>query len=152
VDAETEDEMRFKIAKNPHLGDPHLKFPIWGGDCGCWGGKRNGEFDALIIVGGLGPEPTKLGLAYKLICVASGPKKIDEDDRGGAIWVFKDKYENLGAGGPDLRESYPALAALMYPGCRAPRVYETGTGNDALDRELTELVNNARRSPWGRPT
>ena len=61
--------MRTLIYKRTHSGDPDPQTGVFGNH-DCMGSVRAWEFDAVIGIGGVGPEPRRHGIAGKLTYVA----------------------------------------------------------------------------------
>ncbi|BEU51384.1 hypothetical protein [Ralstonia pseudosolanacearum] len=106
--------LRILTYKRTHIGDPD-----WTGQFGvndCMGAVRNRRFDAVIGVGGMGPEPQSCGIAGKLTWVGVGPRRRQGGkDWRGDIVSFK-QFMLLDAKGPDFRRIAPNLARRLFDG------------------------------------
>src|SRR6266568_9493618 len=105
--------MRTLIYKRTHHGDPDPETGEFG--CNdCMGTVRGWEFDAVIGIGGIGPEPKRNGIAGKLTWIGIGARKIYDSDRRKGPRVRFDHFWYRGEHGPLLEKMYPALARRMY--------------------------------------
>ena len=76
------------------------------------GAVRGREFDAVIGVGGIGPEAYATGVAEKVNWIGIGPHKVDVGKRGPEVTF--DHFLDYGIGGDDFRKLAPILAERMY--------------------------------------
>jgi len=76
---------------------------------------RDREFDAVIGVGGIGPEAVSNGIDGEINWVGIGPHKRYVEDKRGPEVLF-DHFLYFGTDGPDFRTLAPQLAARMYGG------------------------------------
>ena len=105
--------MRTLIYKRTHHGDPDPETGEFG--CNdCMGSVRCWKFDAVIGIGGIGPEPKRNGIAGRLTWIGIGARKIYDSDRWKSPRVWFDHFWYQGELGPLLEEMYPALARRMY--------------------------------------
>jgi len=77
------------------------------------GSVRNWSFDAVIGVGGIGPEAEANGIAGKVNWLGIGPHKVTVSGKRGPEVTF-DHFLDYGTGGPEFREIAPVLAGHMY--------------------------------------
>ena len=103
--------MRVLVYKRTHSGDPDAAgcFGVYD----CMGVVRDREFDAVVGVGGIGPEAVSNGLDGQVNWVGIGPHKRYVADKRGPEVLF-DHFLYCGPGGPDFRAHAPHLAARMY--------------------------------------
>jgi hypothetical protein len=107
-------QMRTLIYKRTHSGDPDSETGVFG-NRNCMGKVRGRKFDAVIGIGGIGPEPKRKGIAGKLTWVGIGPRRIfDDPDHPDCPLVTFEHFWYGGERGPLLEERYPALASRMY--------------------------------------
>jgi hypothetical protein len=101
--------MRVLIYKRTHEGDPdHLgQFGIRD----CMGSVRSREFDAVVGVGGIGPEPRNAGIAGKVNWIGVGAHR--RPGIRGPIISF-DHFLDYGISGPPLVAVAPKLANRIY--------------------------------------
>ena len=78
--------MRTLIYKRTHHGDPDVTGQF--GICDCMGSVRRWDFDAVIGVGGVGPEPRRYGLDGKVNWIGIGPHKKAAAGKRGPIVSF----------------------------------------------------------------
>lgn len=125
--------MRILTYKQTHIGDPSLR-AAWG-ETGCMGQVRNGRYDAVIGVGGIGPEPREEGIARKLTWIGVGGQAVQTDVAGNSIVLFP-KFNRWGTKGPLLADLAPNLAARMYDGA----VRHLSVGYTATEQREAEAV------------
>jgi hypothetical protein len=104
--------MRTLIYKRTHEGDPNPETGIFGNN-DCMKQVRGWSFDAVIGVGGIGPEPQKKGIARKLTWIGVGPHKSIGQR---CPLVTFDHFLYLGKQGTLLCELAPNLAKHIYDG------------------------------------
>lgn len=102
--------MRILVYKRTHSGDPDTagRFGVYD----CMGSVRGKAYDAVIGVGGTGPEPRRNGIAGKITWVGIGPRKEPGTPRGPLVTF--DHFLYFGEGGPPLTKYAPTLADHMY--------------------------------------
>jgi len=102
--------MRILVYKRTHSGDPDTagRFGIYD----CMGSVRGKAYDAVIGVGGTGPEPQRNGIAGKITWVGIGPSKEPGTPRGPLVTF--DHFLYFGESGPPLTKHAPTLAEHMY--------------------------------------
>lgn len=103
--------MRVLVYKRTHNGDPDANGCFGADDC--MGIVREREFDAVIGVGGIGPEAESNGIDGQVNWIGIGPHKKYVDDKRGPEVLF-DHFLDFGTDGPDFRSLAPQLAARMY--------------------------------------
>jgi len=103
--------MRVLVYKRTHNGDPDANgcFGVYD----CMGSVRNRDFDAVIGVGGIGPEAQTNGIAGKVNWLGIGPHKVAVAGKRGPEVTFE-HFLDYGTRGPDFRELAPVLADHMY--------------------------------------
>jgi len=102
--------MRILVYKRTHNGDPD-QYGCFGVK-DCMGAIRKWDFDAVIGVGGIGPEAHANGIADKVNWIGIGPHKTDTQKRGPDVTF--DRFLDFGTEGPDFLGSAPTLAKRMY--------------------------------------
>ena len=137
--------MRTLIYKRTHHGDPDPETGEFG--CNdCMGTVRGWEFDAVIGIGGIGPEPKRNGIAGKLTWIGIGARKIYDSDRRKGPRVRFDHFWYRGEHGPLLEKMYPALARRMYD--RNVRVLmHSPLAKTELDRDIEKILWLAKAAP-----
>lgn len=147
--------MRILIYKRTHSGDPDDKSGVFG-NCDCMGTVRGRRYDAVIGIGGIGPEPRRKGIAGKLTWVGIGPHKVfDDPKKPNSPHVTFDHFWYRGERGPLLEPMYQALARRMYE--KNVRVLMHSLADGAgpewaeLDREIRKILNLAKDAPCSGP-
>ncbi len=102
--------MRVLVYKRTHNGDPDESGCF--GIRDCMGTVRDRDYEAVIGVGGIGPEPQAKGIAGKVNWIGIGPHKAYVGKRGPEVTF--DHFLYYGTTGPDFRELAPELAERMY--------------------------------------
>jgi hypothetical protein len=102
-------KMKTLVYKRTHNGDPdiHGQFGIYD----CMKSVRAWPYEAVIGVGGIGPEPRRKGIAEKLTWVGIGPHRTGRPDRP---LVTFDRFLYYGEEGPRLDRYAPSLANHIY--------------------------------------
>lgn len=101
---------RTLIYKRTHSGDPDARTGVFGsGDC--MHRVRGWAYGAVIGVGGIGPWPTREGIAGKLTWVGIGPQEVGRTPSGPQM-AFE-HFWYLGERGPLLKDLAPELADHM---------------------------------------
>lgn len=103
--------MRILTYKRTHIGDPDT-----GGYFGvndCMGRVRNWSFDAVIGVGGYGPEPQSHGIEGRVNWVGLNPTWQPHPEGYGQLVTFE-FFTLLEAKGPSLIGVAPSLARRLY--------------------------------------
>ncbi len=109
--------MRVLVYKRTHNGDPDHDGCFGAEDC--MGKIRARDFEAVIGVGGIGPEARANGIAGQVNWIGINPHKTAKRRYGakrrhrGPLVTF-DHFHDFGTDGPDLRKLAPALAERMY--------------------------------------
>src|SRR5262245_17135282 len=99
--------MRVLVYKRTHNGDPDANGCFGAYDC--MGTFRNRDFDAVVGVGGIGPEAQASGIAGQVNWIGIGPHKAYVPDKRGPEVTF-DHFLDFGIDGPDFRRLAPRLA------------------------------------------
>ena len=103
--------MRILVYKRTHNGDPDHNGCF--GIHDCMGAVRNRNFDAVIGVGGIGPEAQANRVAGKVNWIGIGPHKTFIPGKRGPEVTF-DQFYDFGTDGLDFRRLAPTLAERMY--------------------------------------
>jgi hypothetical protein len=103
--------MHVLIYKRTHNGDPDQNGCFGIEDC--MGSVRAREFDAVVGVGGIGPEARRNGIAGRINWIGIGPHKVTKPSKRGPVVTF-DHFLDFGSEGPDFQEFAPTLAKRMY--------------------------------------
>lgn len=132
--------VRTLIYKRTHTGDPDAagRFGIHG----CMGRVRAWSFDAVIGVGGIGPEPTSYGIEGRVTWIGIGPHRARAKDPRGPLVTF-DHFVLFEERGPLLHEHAPRLAKRMYD--RGVRALLHPTTEEA--REIIRLLRLGENAP-----
>lgn len=102
--------MNILVYKRTHNGDPDALgcFGVYD----CMGTVRDREYDAVIGVGGIGPEARANGIAGIINWIGVGPHKRYVGKRGPEVTF--DRFVYYGCDGPDFWANAPNLARRMY--------------------------------------
>lgn len=103
--------MRVLVDKRTHNGDPDANGCFGAYDC--MGTVRDREYDAVIGVGGVGPEARSNGIDGQVNWIGIGPHKRYVRGKRGPEVTF-DHFLDFGTDGPDFRALAPQLAAQIY--------------------------------------
>lgn len=135
--------MKILIYKRTHNGDPDARgcFGIFD----CMGTVRDRKYDAVIGVGGVGPEAKANGVAGKVNWIGVGPHKRYVGKRGPEVTF--DRFMYYGCDGPDFVAIAPAIAQRMYH--RNVRSVLHGLTDDEIAEALAIVAraDNAPPSP-----
>lgn len=130
--------MRILTYKRTHVGDPD-NFGRFGTN-DCMGRVRGYRYDAVIGVGGIGPEAKSHNIARKITWVGVGPKrKYGGSNRRAAIIEFE-HFVLFDHAGPLLSSRAPNLAEKIYSGRR----YILDAYSDTEKLEATPIIDWAR--------
>lgn len=132
--------MRTLIYKRTHHGDPDATGQFGVHDC--MGRVRAWDFEAVIGVGGLGPESRSNALEGKVNWIGIGPHKRAVGKRG-PIVTF-DHFIFYGSKGPDFEKLAPLLAERIYS--RNVRVLMRGLSSDE-QAEVDRILARAKNAP-----
>jgi hypothetical protein len=138
--------MRTLIYKRTHHGDPDPETGEFGCN-NCMGTVRGRRFDAVIGVGGIGPEPRRHGIAGKLTWIGIGARKIYDSALQNSPRVRFDHFWYQGEHGPLLEHMYPALARRMYDRNVRQLMHSPLPVKTDLDREVEEILCLAMTAP-----
>jgi hypothetical protein len=94
--------MRILVYKQTHLGDPDQGGAWWH----CKGDLRLADYDAVIGIGGHGPEPRGWGIAGKVTWIGIGPHARYRV-------VRFENYRNFGNNGPLVKDKLGTLVRRM---------------------------------------
>ena len=133
--------MRVLIYKRTHNGDPDASGCFGAFDC--MGTVRDRDYDAVVGVGGIGPEAVSNGIDGQVNWIGIGPHKVYVDDKRGPEVMF-DHFLYYATDRPDFRELAPVLAERMY----AHNIRSTLGGLSAAElAEAIAIVQRAADSP-----
>jgi hypothetical protein len=133
--------MRTLIYKRTHNGDPDESGQF--GIRDCMGQVRRWNFDAVIGVGGVGPEARSYGIDEKVNWIGIGPHKEIVPGRRGPIVTF-DHFMLYGDDAPTFEEVAPLLAHRIYS--KNVRVIMNGL-SPAEEREVEAVLKRAKNAP-----
>ncbi|EMI16565.1 hypothetical protein RMSM_06521 [Rhodopirellula maiorica SM1] len=102
--------MNILVYKRTHVGDPGPDGCF--GVFDCMGTVRDRDYDAVIGVGGIGPEARSHGIAGLVNWIGVGPHKTYTGKRGPEVTF--DRFVYYGCDGYDFAEYAPRLAKRMY--------------------------------------
>ena len=107
------DHLRILTYKRTHIGDPdeYGRFGIYD----CMGRIRSYAFDAVIGVGGIGPQPKSFGIDRKINWVGVTPTRRQSPGGNGVEITFAE-FLLLEESGPLLMKLAPCLAKRLYEG------------------------------------
>lgn len=134
--------MRILVYKRTHNGDPDQDGCF--GIHDCMGSVRDRNFDAVIGVGGIGPEAQANGIAGKVNWIGIGPHKAATRKRGPNVTF--EHFLDFGTDGPDFCEVAPILAERMYS--RNVR----HVMDDLNEHEYTEVIELLKRAEDAAPS
>ncbi len=103
--------MRVLVYKRTHNGDPDAAGCFGAFDC--MGKVRDRAFDAVVGVGGIGPEAVSNGIDRQVNWVGIGPHKRHVAGKRGPEVLF-DHFLYFGTDGPAFPALAPRLAARFY--------------------------------------
>jgi hypothetical protein len=133
--------MRVLVYKRTHNDDPDSDGCFGAYDC--MGAVRRREFDAVIGVGGIGPEAQSNDIDGKINWIGVGPHKRDVKRKRGPEVLF-DHFLFFGVDGQDFCKVAPLLAARMY----GSNVRSILTGMNATEqKEAERIVKLAEDAP-----
>lgn len=133
--------MRVLIYKRTHNGDPDVNGCFGVNDC--MGIVRARDFDAVIGIGGVGPEAQANGISGQINWVGIGPHKTYVRGKREPEVTF-DHFVYFGTDGPDFRVLAPVLAGRMYE----TNVRSVLRGLTAREREeMVGIVQSAADEP-----
>ena len=133
--------MRTLVYKRTHPGDPDSggRFGI----ANCMGQVRSWDFDSVIGVGGIGPEPSSHDLDGKVNWIGIGARKHFGSDSRRPVVTF-DRFVLYEAEGPDFATLAPTLARRLYG--RNVRVLLHNV-SDQERREIRRILALAANAP-----
>jgi len=103
--------MRILVYKRTHSGDPDYRGCFGVHDC--MGSVRGYEYDAVIGIGGIGPEARSNDISGKVNWIGRVPHKRQVDGKRGPEVRFA-QFVNYGIDGPNFSALAPKLAKRMY--------------------------------------
>jgi hypothetical protein len=132
--------LRTLIYKRTHKGDPDKT--------GCSGKLRNIKFDAVVGIGGTGPQPDEQGISYKVNRIGIGARKTKPNPKIHSGWrgpfVTFDHFVLFEDKGPDFWIIAPVLARHRYS-AKPPR-FLFDDFNKAEQMEVGRLVKIAKNA------
>ena len=126
------------IYKRTHIGDPDETGAF--GMYECMGQVRAREFDAVIGVGGIGPEAVRFGIDRKVNWIGIGRHQIGVASDGYPLLAFEQFYLK-DAKGPLLSDKARGLAKRLLA-THGPRTIMLDS-----DKEIDAILRLARSSP-----
>lgn len=132
--------MRVLVYKRTHNGDPDANGCFGANDC--MGRVRDREYDAVVGVGGIGPEAMSNSIDGQVNWVGIGPRKRYVEGKRGLEVLF-DHFLDFGTDGPDFHAHAPQLAARMY-GHNVRSILDM---SDAEQKEAEGIVRLAEGEP-----
>lgn len=137
--------MRILVYKRTHNGDPDANGYFGSSDC--MGAVRSLHFDAVIGVGGIGPEARKNDIAGKINWIGIGPHMVaaSDPDWRGPLVTF-DRFHDFGTDGPEFETKAPNLARRIYS--KNVRVLLGGM----TERELVEAISILELARYADPS
>lgn len=137
--------MRTLIYKRTHRGDPDARGCF--GERDCMGSKRNLPFEAVIGVGGRGPEARAHGIAGKVNWIGIGPRKkpLPAPFRGPLV-TFNHFLFFEGDDQPDFEAVAPEVYKRLLVPKYAPRYLFDGF-SPAEQAEIDNLLAMAVGEP-----
>jgi hypothetical protein len=130
--------MRTLIYKRTHHGDPDEQGVF--GIHDCMGQVRAWDFEAVIGIGGLGPEARSHGIDGKVNWIGIRPHKKAVAGKRGPVVTF-DHFVFYGSSGPDFERLAPVLAERIYS--RNVRVAMNGL-NATEETEVERILGLAK--------
>jgi hypothetical protein len=140
--------MRVLVYKRTHNGDPNRDGCFGAEDC--MGKIRARDFEAVIGVGGIGPEARANGIAGQVNWIGINPHKTTKRRSRGAKRRYRgplvtfDHFHDFRTDAPDFRTLAPALAERMYS--NNIRHLMDGLRDDEY-REALEILKLAENAP-----
>ena len=143
--------MRTLIYKRTHSGDPDPESGVFGNH-DCMGTVKGWRYEAVIGIGGIGPEPKRNRIAGRLTWVGIGPHKVfDNPKNPDSPRVTFDHFWYRGERGPLLDAVYPVFARRMYEkNVRVlihPSPHTEVRHSVGLDRDIKKILGLAKRAP-----
>ena len=135
-------ELRTLVYKRTHSGDPDPATGVFGNN-DCMGQVRRWPFDAVIGVGGLGPEAERNQIAGKITWIGIGPHRRQAGSGRGPLVSF-DHFLYYGEKGDALRKIAPRLSEHIYDG-RVRATMECLSPEEAS--EVARLLKRAADAP-----
>jgi hypothetical protein len=129
------------IYKRTHHGDPDEQGVFGINDC--MGQVRAWKFEAVIGVGGLGPEPRSHDLDGKVNWIGIGPHKRAAVGKRGPVVTF-DHFVFYGSAGPNFEALAPTIAERIYS--KNVRVIMNGLSTDE-QAEVERILRRAKGAP-----
>jgi hypothetical protein len=133
--------MRTLIYKRTHHGDPDVTGQF--GIHDCMGRVRAWDFQAVIGVGGVGPEARSQKLDCKVNWIGIGPHKTAVAGKRGPVVTF-DHFVFYGSDGPDFETLAPLLSERIYS--RNVRALMKGL-SPGEQQEVAEILVRAKHAP-----
>jgi hypothetical protein len=126
-----------------HLqADPHTGSDVTG-QFGIHDQRATADFEAVIGVGGVGPEPRSEGLDCKVNWIGIGPYKRAVAGKRGPVVTF-DHFVFYGSDGPDFEKLAPLLSERIYS--RNVRALMKGL-SPGEQQEVSKILIRAKHAP-----
>jgi hypothetical protein len=135
--------MRTLIYKRTHSGDPGVKGHFGVGDC--MGRLRQSPFDAVIGIGGIGPEPVAEGISGRVNWIGIGARKHPLSSGPSPLITF-DHFVLFEEKGVDFCVVAPTLARRMYSR-HPPRFLFNDHFSKEENAEVLRVLKMARNAP-----
>jgi hypothetical protein len=133
--------MKTLIYKRTHTGDPDPESGVW---LDCMGTVKSWQFDAVIGVGGDGPEPRVKGLAGKVTFIGLGPHRSGDPRKH---QITFDHFWCPDKKGPILKSMAPVLARRLSRTGRGTLKHPlTDTGRRGLSSEEVSAIDSEVKS------
>lgn len=136
--------MKIFIYKRTHKHDPDENGVF--GNQDCMGRLRNGNYDAVIGIGGVSAWPGHTDIIGKVNWVGLEPKRIPDPDSRGDLIVFSHfmLYEEKGK---DILKNYPNLYKYMYEDGNLRRYVKKSVFTKKVQDELDRIINSVKNCP-----
>ena len=141
--------MRTLIYKRTHSCDPDPKSGVFGCN-NCMRTVRGWGFEAVIGIGGIGPEPKRKGIAGKLTWIGTVTHKTESDPSRSFVTpscplVTFDHFRYYGEQGPLLKNIAPALADRMLYNNNVRTLMDSLSPKE--HREVEKILRLAKDAP-----
>ena len=135
-------KMKIFIYKRTHKHDPDENGVFGNEDC--MGRLRNGNYDAVIGIGGLAPWAEDIDIKGKINWVGLDPKRIPYPKYRGDLIVFSHfaLYEERGK---DIKQNYPYLYKFIYKNNCG--FVKTSDFPKSVQNELDQIIKSVQKCP-----
>jgi len=134
--------MKIFIYKRTHKHDPDENGVF--GNQDCMGRLRNGDYDAVIGIGGLSPWPDHIDIMGKINWVGLERKKNPAPKKRGDEIVFS-HFKLYEEKGKDIQQNYPNFYKYIY-GSRCRFVKKSDFPAE-VQKELDQIINSIKKCP-----